>query len=269
MSMARYDGPEKPAFLADLAEAHLLNDQQVRVYDDASYTFQELLLSIASEKGLTKGHVSSLRDLHKVVADELKILDDAQISPFTAAFYEPGDEIVAEYHRFVSQEIAPLVGEPIYHQKTPTIRFQFPHQQNFGPAPKWHSDIMLGHPPAEINVWLPLTAAYDSNTMRMLDRTNSDLILTGCSCDFTGFDERGIGAYEAASKPIEMSVGQYLIFNPRCIHATQYNETNDTRVSIDFRVITVRAFERLRLAYRGTGRKPMPFAPGGYYDGAI
>jgi hypothetical protein len=269
MTMARYDGAAKAAFLADLQDTHLIEDREVRTYPVQHYKFAELLLAAASEKGLLSGPVAELRTLHTVVSPDLKVLDAAQISPFTAAFYQPGDAIVAEYHRFIATEIAPLVGEPLYYQKTPTIRFHFPHQANFGPAPKWHSDIMLGHPPAELNVWVPVTAAYGSNAMRIIDRSISDAIFAARAGDFTGFEDGGIGTHDAASVPVELSAGEYLIFNPRCIHATQYNTTDDTRVSIDFRVISVRAFEKLRLSYYGTGRYPMPFAPGGYYEDAL
>ena len=127
---------------------------------------------------------------------------------------------------------------------------------------------MLGHPPAEINVWLPLTAAFDSNTMRLCGITESIAAIKACDADFRGFDERSHPEFDSASKPVTLGIGRYIAFNPRCIHATQFNRTDDTRVSIDFRVIPVRAYERLRLHYRGTGRNPMAFAPGEYYSAA-
>jgi len=66
-------------------------------------------------------------------------------------------------------------------------------------------------------------------------------------------------------RPVELKYGECLLFDPRCLHATQDNRTDATRVSTDVRIILRRDFESLPLAYRGTGRMRMRFAPGHYY----
>ncbi len=72
--------------------------------------------------------------------------------------------------------------------------------------------------------------------------------------------------FHAASAPVELDYGECILFDPRCLHAPQYNVTELTRVSLDFRVIPVEDYEAMRLPYRGTGRRRMPFARGAYYD---
>jgi len=42
--------------------------------------------------------------------------------------------------------------------------------------------------------------------------------------------------------------------------------TDHTRISIDLRVLPENERERMRIVYRGTGRRRMLFAPGHYYD---
>src|SRR5262249_13171584 len=70
----------------------------------------------------------------------------------------------------------------------------------------------------------------------------------------------------AKMRPVELDYGQYLLFDPRCLHATQNNVTDSTRISTDVRIILRRHMESLPIEYRGTGRLRMLFAPGHYYD---
>ena len=67
-------------------------------------------------------------------------------------------------------------------------------------------------------------------------------------------------------RPLELKYGEYVMFDPRCIHATQNNKTEHTRISIDLRVLPQGERPRMRIDYRGTGRLRMLFAPGHYYD---
>ena len=49
------------------------------------------------------------------------------------------------------------LGYDFYFQKTPTVRVHCPNAKGSEHYPMYHSDIILGHPPQEINVWLSLT----------------------------------------------------------------------------------------------------------------
>ena len=40
------------------------------------------------------------------------------------------------------------------------------------------------------------------------------------------------------SNPLNMDYGEYIFFDPRCLHCTQYNDTEITRISMDIRIIT-------------------------------
>ena len=63
-----------------------------------------------------------------------------------------------------------------------------------------------------------------------------------------------------------MNYGDFIIFDPRCLHCTQYNDTKDTRVSMDIRIIMESAFRNYSREYKTTGRKKMPFLPGHYFS---
>jgi ectoine hydroxylase-related dioxygenase (phytanoyl-CoA dioxygenase family) len=70
----------------------------------------------------------------------------------------------------------------------------------------------------------------------------------------------------AIARPVELAYGEFLAFDPRCVHATQFNRTAWTRISLDFRVVPLEDYRAMRLVYRGTGRRQMLFKQGHYYD---
>ena len=63
-----------------------------------------------------------------------------------------------------------------------------------------------------------------------------------------------------------MNYGDFIIFDPRCLHCTQYNDTKDTRISMDIRIIFEGYTEKYSKQYKTTGRKKMPFLPGHYFS---
>ena len=115
MRMIRYEGEERAAFLADLTEFHPLDGSLERGYCDCMHEIRERVAEAAYDKGVVATPVSKLSDIHKKVPSDLMAMDEAQISPFTAAFYEPGDAVIAAYERFVREVVAPWVNEPVYY----------------------------------------------------------------------------------------------------------------------------------------------------------
>src|SRR2546425_681792 len=167
--------------------------------------------------------------------------------------------------------LSDLFGTDLYFQNTPTMRFQFPHQDGFTWKPRIHTDIMLGHPPYEVNVWIPLTPAYSTNSMMIARMKDSIGLLEEVSFDFETFAyrvQRDSIFWDQCARvchPVTLDYGSFLMFDPRCLHATQYNSTPHTRVSIDVRIIRREDLNNMKLAYRGTGRRKLRFAPGHYY----
>ena len=93
-----------------------------------------------------------------------------------------------------------------------------------------------------------------------------------CNFDFELFAQRVqydsgfVNFLRCAATPVELDPGQFIAFDPRCLHATQYNETPSTRISIDARVLAVKTYKNMKRQYRGTGRRKLQFAPGQYFD---
>src|SRR2546426_7015610 len=269
---------EKRLFLEDIRGKSILSDlfgtdHYYGRYETTIFDFAGEVSRLLAEKGLinTSESVFPLEELHEYLPAGIKALDESELNAVSRAFYETDDRFLYLYHRFVREILAPLFEADLYFQITPTMRFQFPHQDGFTWKPRIHTDIMLGHPPYEVNVWIPLTPAYSTNSMMIARVKDSMRLLEEVSFDFQTLAYRvqrdSIFWERCASvcHPVTLDYGSFLMFDPRCLHATQYNSTPHTRVSIDVRIIRREDLESMKLAYRGTGRKKLRFAPGHYY----
>ncbi|MHB1218728.1 MAG: 2OG-Fe(II) oxygenase family protein [Alphaproteobacteria bacterium] len=246
-------------------------------YDTARYPFAAEMTRLLVEKGLLSGAAVSspppLERLHEVLSPDVMALDAGELNDVSRRFYDTDEGFTRVYESFLAEVVGPMVvdGEFVF-QTTPTIRFHFPHQAGFKWRPRYHTDVMLGHPPQEINLWLPVAGALGSASMRIAPMEKSVALCKRLELDFERL-ARGVqedvalaGQCETMSEPVDLSYGQFLAFDSRCLHATQYNDTNWTRISLDFRAVPLEEYEAIRLPYRGTGRRQMLFRRGEYYD---
>ena len=215
----------------------------------------------------------SLEKLHEILPAVLTTLDDAELNDVSRQFYETDAVFVSTYETFLRDFVGPQIvrGDFVF-QSTPTIRFHFPHQTGFNWRPRFHTDIMLGHPPQELNLWLPVCGASGHASMLIADMKGSIAELEKLDLDFSRLagevqtNEVLAAHCHAISHSVELAYGEVLTFDPRCLHATQYNDTDHTRISFDFRVLPLDDYEAMGLEYRGTGRRQMLFKRGHYFD---
>jgi hypothetical protein len=142
------------------------------------------------------------------------------------------------YQRFVTEFVARQFCEPFYYQAIPTFRVQLPGNVAVG---AWHSDAEYGHPAGEVNFWLPLTSAVETNSIYIEDQRW----------------ERPIYAYP----------GDVVVFDAVARqHGNHINQERWSRVSFDFRCLPVRLYREGPL---GSGARSVNmgcrFAPGEYY----
>jgi hypothetical protein len=250
-----------------------------RRYDSARYDFAGEIRRLLVSKGLVDlaaaAELDDLGRLHEVMPPDLQILDTSEMNRASVAFYDTDADFTACYHRFVRHELMPTLDDDLLFQATPTIRFHFPHQKGFDWKPRYHTDIMLGHPPQEINVWLGATRVFGTNTMALAPLGPSAGLLRELDYDFDALalriqtDLPFADAVAATTAPLEMDYGEYMMFDPRCLHATQYNTTDRTRISLDIRVLPLADRTAMRMIYRGTGRRKMAFDRGAYFDARL
>ena len=208
-------------------------------YDIAKYNFSELVGSLFDV------------DLSELDSEEQKkslLLGKDTHTSFHKVFYQRVDaeggwpEFENLYKSFVREVIFPLFeDDTLIHQKLPGIRFNRPGAKA---VYRWHcdGDKHHKHPPGEINIFVPLTDSYDSNTIWAESLP-------------------GLGDFS----PVNLKYGQFVMayFN-QCRHGNVTNKTGKTRVSFDFRVIPGFAYDESCNLVTCTTKQP--FKIGGYYD---
>ena len=132
------------------------------------------------------------------------------------------------YIRFINDYIKPLFsnGNPIIAQKTPNLRISFPNSTAIGKHEKdvndtigIHKDSDFGHHPDEINIIIPITRMFDSNSIYYEPVENSNL-----------------PTHQYIN--IKMDTDSFFVerFN-RLLHYNRINKTGVTRISLDIRVM--------------------------------
>jgi hypothetical protein len=216
-----------------------------------------------------------LEQLHRHIGPELKKYGfDDGVNKVSSLLYETDDGFTRSYHRFVKEAVGRHFAYPFYFQATPTVRVHCPDGENSHHYPRYHTDIGYGHPPQEINVWIPLTSpmAPQYHGFRRTDVAHSREILEQFGFDFAPFIDRAVQdkpfniRLNDVSPQVETKFGQFTAFDSRCIHTGEPLQLH-TRVSIDIRIMPVADFEELSIEYQGTGRRRMRYVPGhGYHS---
>jgi ectoine hydroxylase-related dioxygenase (phytanoyl-CoA dioxygenase family) len=128
--------------------------------------------------------------------------------------------------------------DEIIYQKIPTFRVHLKDNQAVG---EWHRDRDYNHGKSEVNIWLPFTDAYDTNTIWIESEEDKN--------DF---------------KPYNVSYGEVLVFNgANLIHGNKTNIEHDTRVSVDFRIVNPTEFIP---STKGSINTNTSFDIGGYFQ---
>lgn len=206
-------------------------------YDISTYNFINIVQDIFK--------IDSLDQIHTILDRQLDIPTDPsqdQQTLFHKIFYKSYEQehcpFLDTYTRFV-KHIAEncFSGLDIVYQTRPTFRVQAPN--NIAVA-KWHKDKAYNHSSNEINIYLPLTRAFDTNTI-------------------WAESEEDKGDYS----PMVADVGEYYVWNGANLnHGNKKNETGVSRVSVDFRFILSSNF-----AYEGTSvTTKVPMKLGHYWS---
>lgn len=276
----KYENDKLNIFLSDLKENNsalsIFNkDLNYFKYDINKFQFNENILIMLAEKKIINNSIDvKLEKLHEYVPLIFQELDESQLNQVSKLFFDTSLEFEFIYKRFIKEVIKPLIGSEIFYQKIPTLRFHFPNQKHSfnWKNPTIHNDLMLGHPPHEMNIWTPFTKTYGTNTMVIMPLAESMELLQSIDYQFDKFSydiQNSDTYFQKIFKkmiPVEIDYGDFLIFDSRCLHATLFNDTVSTRISMDARIILSDSLNSLKIPYVGTGRLKMPFSAGHYYS---
>ena len=126
------------------------------------------------------------------------------------SIYKRG-KFLSLYDKFINYIAQNIFNENLVYQNRPTLRSCVPNNKAVG---DWHRDRDYNHPIEEINIWVPITNAFGSNTIWIESE----------------FDKEDYS-------PININNGQILIFDSSLKHGNVLNKESKTRLSFDFRVI--------------------------------
>jgi hypothetical protein len=208
------------------------------LYDIEKYPFKSIVSNWLDTRDLHK--------LHEIKQYEHFDRKHDQSTQWHKMFYRMirMDKIFDKiYMNFLREHIKPKFGEEIVYQKIPTFRIHLPNNVAVG---EWHKDkdyrnLDWTEKVKEVNYYLPLTRAYDTNT-----------IWTESEEDKGDF------------KPINSNYGECTEWEAsKLTHGNKDNVTSITRVSVDFRVIPK---SRYIDSNHLTINTKMPFSIGGYYE---
>ena len=239
-------------------------------YNPKKFPFSSSMIDLLIESKFLKNSVP-LDKLHNYLSLEDMQVDKNQINNVIKSLYDTNKTNTNLYQKFMSEIIANHIGENAYIQKTPTNRFSFPFSKGMSYR-DYHIDIMLGHPPEEINVWVPFTNSSLAKSFKILPLEYSLELLKKYNYDMQAIhfeiwnNNKLFDSLEKNSIFVELKPGQALLFDSRCFHASVLNKSNYTRVSMDVRIIPVRDYNNLPFTYIGTGRRKSEFITGDYYS---
>jgi hypothetical protein len=238
--------------------------------------FSELMREQVMRQLRNRGIVQAgaqLEKLHETVPQELKDygMDDG-VNVISTYLYDTDEEFTTSYLKFVKECLGAHFPYPFYFQATPTVRIHCPNGKNANHYPRYHTDIGYGHPPQEINLWLPLTVPMGEQRhgFRKASVADSRTILEPFGYDFAPFIARAVNdpAYNQElnklAPQVETGFGFCNAFDSRCVH-TGEPLLNHTRASIDVRIMPVEDYNNRTIMYQGTGRRRVLYAPGAAY----
>jgi len=212
-------------------------------YNTDKYRFRELVSELFQVDDLEKIH----EDKSDWVRDEYKKLNvhNENTTDFHEIFYkrlnDNWTELYKSYDDFIHTEIVPIFNEKFHYQYLPSFRIHLTY--NNQAIHTWHSDSdqLHKHPKGEINIWIPLTKCYGTNTMWIESEP-----------------------FKLDFKPLEGDYGNFWTNEGNvCMHGNKPNVTNMTRISLDFRIMPLSKYDPN--FEEASNDKLKKFLLGGYY----
>ncbi len=281
---AAYTDPAfRAEFLADMERTSGLQRQHpsgkaVLRYDPTRYDFRAMVGDALAAAGMLDraalaARGDRLEELHELVAPEHQVMDGSQQSAAARVLYEMPAAFAPLYERFLDEVVVPQLGlGPAHYQITPTFRVFFPDAPGYPGPTSYHNDLMIGHNPREVNVFVPLVRCEASRSLLFAELPESMAVLREYGHDFTRLgrsvrtDAQLIDHLEGICRPLAVGVGDVVVFDSRCLHAGPWNRTAATRVTFDVRVLPVGELATQRNVYHGLGRRRAAFVVGEYFS---
>jgi hypothetical protein len=200
-------------------------------YEVNKYDFSEIIKDILE--------VNSLDKLHEVRKYDILTREKDQSTEWHRRYYDNFPKFEFLYRKFIVDFMKPYFNnEKIVFQKIPTFRVHLVGNLGVG---DFHKDRDYNHGVNEINFWMPFTNTFGNNSIWLESAENK-------------FDFH----------PVRVNYGQILEFDgANLLHGNKINDTNITRVSVDFRILKLSDFKP---SENGSINMKSKFDIGGYFD---
>jgi len=181
--------------------------------------------SLSASLGLQEDLDLSL--LHRYVA--ISDINKARLNAFQAL---NNLEFAKMLKPDILDAVIPILGPDLALQTKLNLSIQMPEDSTS--VLKLHSDCNSGDTPFQLNIWIPLTDSFSTNSMFLLDEDIS-LFYYDCLCSSKeDFKEPNLTDYL-----VDVCFGSFLLFPPSLLHGNMINQTQRTRVSVNVRVKSV------------------------------
>jgi sporadic carbohydrate cluster 2OG-Fe(II) oxygenase len=204
-----------------------MNSKLYKIIDKKKFkelTFLKKIIEKKIKKILPKFN-NDLSELHKLVNSNK--INNIRLK----CFHELNSKVKWEniLKKICLKEIKEIIGPDILVQSKLNLSIQLPNDKSS--ILNEHSDIWSADTPFQINLWIPLTNAFKTNSMFILNKEYS----------LEAFKKIVKKKKYKSIKPkmnefINISFGKILIFNPALLHGNVQNKTNKTRVSLNIRL---------------------------------
>lgn len=206
--------------------------------------------------------------LHKRLPLDLQRSIAGKVNAVSTRVYKASPQLVQNYHAIVRYLAREEFGIDFVFEANPFLRFHFPgpqpdcYRSDQGALLAHHSDLLLGDYFEQINCWLPLSRCYGTSALQCASLESSIQILNQFALHF-GMGEADFSVARVAffdllytdssfhnlvvssCVPAATRYGEIVMFDPRVVHATAENLEDSTRVSIDFRLLPLTAYEHV------------------------
>jgi ectoine hydroxylase-related dioxygenase (phytanoyl-CoA dioxygenase family) len=213
-----------------------LNTPYKITYDIRKYPFREIVSGMLG----IKGKQDQLETLHLLKDYELVKRENDQKTDWHRKYYDQFKTAFNPTYLALVEELKERFGyASIIYQQIPTFRV---HLANGNLAVgEWHKDKTYNHGTAELNFWMPFTDTNEYNTIWM-----------------ESVEDKG------DIKPYLVNYGELLVFNgANLYHGNKNNESDNTRVSVDFRLVDP---EKFVPSADGSINMHIKFELGGYFE---
>lgn len=209
-------------------DMNVILDNELISYDCSKYPFVEWIQNKIEERGFD---ASDLSRLHETIPYD-------QISPMAKwIIRETGNDDWRQIaHSFTREMLEPIFGADIAVQRYMNLRILLPTRHEM--IINFHTGLWYGHGMGTGTCWLALTPCFGTNSMLVIDRHKS-IELCDEALRNNWRQDKMQEVFYSYARPVVAGPGKAFLFNQEIVHGNVPNETNQTRVSIDFR-LTVR-----------------------------